>query len=231
MIRATAALERNTKNAMAINVLRTERVSLVYQDGKSQFTALDDINIGFPQQGFFGILGPSGSGKTSLLYILAGIRQPTSGRVFYQNQPLPPHTDACNRLRRSDMGFVFQFHFLINYLTVQQNIEIGANKNSSPDYITNLIEQLGLKDLRQRRPYDLSGGQRQRVAIARALANQPKVLFVDEPTASLDHATGETVVALLREVAKTTCVIVVTHDEAIFNAADPVIRLWDGKIV
>lgn len=212
-------------------LLRTEHVQLNYQDGKSQFTALNDINVGFPQQGFFGILGPSGSGKTSLLYILAGLRQPTSGTVFYQDQPLPVHTDARNQLRRSDMGFVFQFHFLINYLTVQQNIEIGANKNSSPDYIVNLIEQLELNGLQRRKPYELSGGQRQRVAIARALANQPKVLFVDEPTASLDHVIGETVVTLLRTVASTTCVIVVTHDESIFSSADQVTHLWDGKMI
>lgn len=212
-------------------LLRTEDIKLIYQDGKSQFTALSGINISFTEHGFFGILGPSGSGKTSLLYILAGIRQPTSGTVFYQDQPLPTHTDARNRLRRNEMGFVFQFHFLINYLTVKQNIEIGANNTSSPDYISNLIEQLGLKDLQNRRPYELSGGQRQRVAIARALANQPKVLFVDEPTASLDHTIGETVVTLLRETAKTKCVIVVTHDESIFNPTDQVIRLWDGKII
>lgn len=212
-------------------LLRTEHVQLNYQDGTSQFTALDDISVAFPDHGFFGILGPSGSGKTSLLYILAGIRQPTSGTVFYKDQPLPAHTDARNRLRRSEMGFVFQFHFLINYLTVRQNIEIGANQHSSHKYIASLIEQLGLQDLQRRRPYELSGGQRQRVAIARALANQPKVLFVDEPTASLDHITGETVVALLREVAKTTCVIVVTHDEQILTGADHSIRLWDGKQV
>lgn len=212
-------------------LLRAEHINLIYQDGKTTFTALHDVSVGFAEQGFFGILGPSGSGKTSLLYLLAGIRTPSTGTILYRDQALPIKTNARNALRRTDMGFVFQFHFLINYLTVRQNIEIGATNTSSREYITTIIEQLGLNDLQQRRPYELSGGQRQRVAIARALANQPKVLFVDEPTASLDHTTGESVVGLLRETANTTCVIVVTHDETIFKATDQVVHLWDGKIV
>lgn len=211
--------------------LEAKNISLVYQDGQKKFYALKKVSVGFPKTGFFGILGPSGSGKTSLLYTLSGLREPTSGQVFFENKPFPNSSRERFQVRRSDMGFVFQFHFLINYLSVEQNILLGADKQSSSEEIKTLIKQMGLTGLEKRKPYELSGGQRQRVALARALANHPKILFVDEPTASLDHETGQKVVDQLYVIAKKACVIVVTHDESILTKANKIIRIWDGEII
>jgi len=183
-----------------------------------------------PHKGLFGILGPSGSGKTSLLYVLSGIRQPTSGIVYFNGQELPSAIDARNKLRRSQMGFVFQLHFLMNYLTVYENIMVGSC-NGDRWKTLELIERLGLQGLEKRFPYQLSGGQRQRVAIARALANKPRVVFVDEPTASLDRNNAIKVVSLLQDISKGACVVIVTHDPSILVEADGIMRLQDGAII
>jgi len=211
-------------------LLKAKNISLDYRDGGKVFRVLDDVTLSFPGNGFFGILGPSGSGKTSLLYVLSGIRPATVGDVYLDDQTLPSRANARNRLRRQEMGFVFQLHFLLNYLTARENIAIGARK-PTPAVIGTLIESLGLHGMENRYPYQLSGGQRQRVAIARALANDPKVVFVDEPTASLDRSSGERVVDLLRLYSQKACVIVVTHDPTAIASADGSIHLLDGRIV
>jgi putative ABC transport system ATP-binding protein len=213
-------------------LLRTEHLYLAYDEGKSGFLAVKDVSISFKKSGFYGILGPSGSGKTSLLYLLSGIKSPTSGKIIYNEEEFPKSVSQRNQIRREDMGFVFQFHFLINYLNVRQNILIGAKHI---DYevktrVDELCKILGLEHLQKRYPFQLSGGQRQRVAIARAFANNPKVVFVDEPTASLDRENGEKVVALLRRFSRHACVIVVTHDETILNGADQIYHMWDGAV-
>lgn len=211
-------------------MLEAKKVNLIYKDGKQDLYALKDFSVSFPEKGFFGILGPSGSGKTSLLYVLSGLRLQSSGEVLYQGASLPHSAKKRNQLRRASMGFVFQFHFLINYLTAEQNIRVGMNKDSSDSYIKTITKRLGIDSLLQRKPYELSGGERQRVAIARAIANKPTHLFVDEPTASLDSDAGKDVIDLLHEIAKNSCVIVVTHDETNLKAADQIIRMRDGEI-
>lgn len=213
-------------------LLRTQNLTLIYTDDRDQVVAVNKVNMELPEKGFFGILGPSGSGKTSLLYLLSGIRRATEGKIYFHNEELPNSTSQRNQLRRQEMGFVFQYHFLINYLSVEQNILIGANKKDKFDknYVQELIERLNLKGLEKRPPYKISGGQRQRVAICRALANRPKIIFVDEPTASLDHNTGEKVIDLLEELAKEVCVLTVTHDHTIFKKTDGVFQMWDGQL-
>lgn len=213
-------------------LIQTEDLSLNYQDGKNIVKAVKDANFDLPKSGFFGILGPSGSGKTSLLYLLSGIRVPTRGSVYFDGSELPRDNDTRNKIRKAKMGFVFQFHFLINYLTVEENILVGTPKidTFSKAKAKELIEYLDLQGLEKRKPYELSGGQRQRVAIARSLINDPKIVFVDEPTASLDHDTGQNVVHLLEDFAKEACVLAVTHDETILNDANGVYKMWDGEI-
>jgi putative ABC transport system ATP-binding protein len=210
-------------------LLQTNNVSLTYKDGKSTLEALRDVNLQLPEQGFFGLLGPSGSGKTSLLYILSGIRRPTQGTVFFAGKELPASTGARNKLRRAHMGFVFQLHFLMNYLTVIENIMVGTTDRDKRK-LAPLLERLGLQGLEKRYPYQLSGGQRQRVAIARAVANHPQVLFVDEPTASLDYDNAQKVIALLQEMSEEACIIVVTHDPSILSGAGRILHIQNGSL-
>lgn len=215
-----------------MHLYQIDNLTLNYKDGKGYYTAVNDVSFKLPSKGFYGIIGPSGSGKTSLLYLLSGIRKPTSGRILYRDNDFPKSQIEKNKLRKNEMGFIFQFHFLINYLNVEKNILIGANKinTKTKESTKQLIGRLGLNGLEKRKPYELSGGQKQRVALGRALINNPKVIFADEPTASLDHKTGKNVVSLLHELAKDVLVITVTHDEIILNQADGVFKMWDGKL-
>lgn len=212
-------------------LIRTENLSLVYKDANAEVKAVDNVTLELAETGFYGILGPSGSGKTSLLYLLAGIREPTCGQIFFDGKLYPKSSDGKSYLRRKEMGFVFQQHFLINYLNTLQNILVGANQSkNSVEKSQNVIKRLGLEGLEDRKPYELSGGQRQRIAIGRALANDAKVIFVDEPTASLDHHTGNKVVEYLYEFAASTCVVTVTHDDTILSNATKIFTMWDGAL-
>lgn len=214
-------------------ILETEKLTLTYPDAQETIYAVHDVTLALPKTGLHAILGPSGSGKTSLLYLLSGIKPATEGRVCFDGHPLPEHPGALNRLRREKMGFVFQQHFLVNYLTVFENVLVGALKEDAAAVrrAKELLKGLQLDTLERRKPYQLSGGQRQRVAIARAFVNNPKVVFVDEPTASLDKMHGEQVIKLLRQFAEHSCVIIVTHDEEVLKQVDSAYRMRDGRLV
>ncbi|MFA9380002.1 MAG: ABC transporter ATP-binding protein [Acetanaerobacterium sp.] len=199
----------------------------------AQTFALKDVNLSLEGYKQIGILGPSGSGKSSLLYSMAGLRQPTSGQVIYNNMDFTGlNPSALAALRRREFGFIFQRHFLINYMTVMENILVPLNLNTKPirSKAKSMLERLGIGHLAGKRPYQLSGGERQRAAIVRALINDPKVIFGDEPTAALDHKSAREVMALLSEHTKSAMVIIVTHDESILKNADTIIRIWDGAI-
>lgn len=209
-------------------------VNLLYDMNTEGGTAaLRDVTLSLKGKGLVGILGPSGSGKSSLLYIMAGLKHPTSGQVFYDNKDLSVmDSSAMASLRRKEFGFVFQQHFLINYMTVLENTLVPLNLNNRQvrDKARTLLERLGVDKFANKYPYQLSGGQRQRVAIVRALINDPKVIFGDELTAALDHESAGEVMALLSEYTKSTMVAVVTHDESILRNADTIIRIWDGTV-
>lgn len=213
-------------------LIHTKNLSLYYQDGQRVIHAVDKLNLNLPERGLYGIIGPSGSGKTSILYLLSGLRRQTDGEIFYEDAPYPNSIVGLNNLRRKEMGFVFQSHFLIEYLNVLENILVGADDSyaASDERIDYLIQELGISELVDRKIDQLSGGQRQLVTIARALANNPKVIFVDEPTSSLDHVTGKKVVQLLEKISKQACVVLVTHDETNLVHADHVFSIWDGKV-
>jgi len=211
-----------------------ENVNMIYDMKKdAQTFALKDVNLSIEGNRLIGILGPSGSGKSSLLYSMAGLRQPTSGQVLYNNIDFTGlNSSVLAALRRREFGFVFQRHFLINYMTVMENILVPLNLNtkSTRNKAMTMLERLGIGHLANKRPYQLSGGERQRAAIVRALINDPKVIFGDEPTAALDHKSAREVMNLLEEYTKSAMVIIVTHDESILKNAGTVIRIWDGTI-
>lgn len=215
-------------------IFECKDVNLVYdQDKLVQTYALKNINISIEENNFIGILGPSGSGKSSLLYILAGLKSQTSGKVMYKGVEYSKLNDNDKSLiRKKDFGFIFQKHFLINYMTVLDNVLSVVNKKS-PDSIEKamyLLKSLGIKDLADKKPYQLSGGQSQRVAIARALINDPKVILADELTASLDHESMREVMGFLSQYKSKSTIIVVTHDPTVVENADTVINMWDGSI-
>lgn len=178
-------------------------------------------------------MGPSGSGKSSLLYALATLKEITSGSITYHGQEMTQF-DAEKRaaLRKQDFGFIFQRHFLIDYLTVLQNVLTPVNCTDCAwvERSYDLLKRLGIDHLAHKKPHELSVGQRQRVAIARALVSDPKVIFGDEITASLDHDSAADVMSLLHEYKKDRLVIIVTHDPTILEDADEIIHIWDGSI-
>lgn len=215
-------------------LFKIENLNLVYDIGKdAQTYALRDINISMDGNRLVGIMGPSGSGKSSLLYALAGLKVPTSGTVSYKGISYNELSKSKNtELRRKEFGFIFQRHFLIDYMTVIDNVLTPVNDDSEEykSKALNLLNRLGIEHLADKKPHQLSGGQRQKVAIARALINDPKVVFADELTAALDHNSAKEVMKLLDEFKSDALIIVVTHDASILKNADDVINIWDGSI-
>lgn len=212
-----------------------KNVSLIYDMEKEGGTAaLRNVNLSLEGKGFIGIQGPSGSGKSSLLYTMAGLKSPTSGQVLYGHMDLSKMSvSELASLRRQNFGFIFQQHFLINYMTVLENalVPLNINNSSVKKKAMDLLERLGMAQYADKYPYQLSGGQRQRAAIVRALMNDPKVIFGDEPTAALDHESACEVIKLLSEYTDKTSVLIVTHDLSLLKNAHKIIYVRDGEIV
>lgn len=214
-------------------MLKAAHLELTYTDGSGKQPVFADVNLAVEAHGLTILLGPSGSGKSSLLYLLAGLRQPTGGTVSFEGQPYEAlGQKGLERLRRQRFGFVFQQHFLVSYMTVLQNVLVGAPgpQRAYLGKATALLQELGLGHCAHRAPAALSGGERQRVALARALVNSPAVLFADEPTASLDQDRAHQVMALLRSIAERCAVVLVTHDLALIQPGDRVFSLRNGSL-
>jgi len=214
-------------------MLQAEHLTLTYQDGDSMLDAVADVSLLIEDHQFVGILGPSGSGKSSLLYLLSGLRAPTNGEIYLDDRAYDVMSERERvALRRVEFGFVFQQHFLINYLTALENVMVAApvQGKAHVEQAKALLADLGLGEKLHRFPYELSGGERQRVAIARAMIHRPRVIFADEPTGLLDRRTGLQVMALLRGYRKQGSLIAVTHNPEILTEADLVITLRDGRI-
>ncbi len=214
-------------------MLQGENLTLTYQDGETTVDAVKDVSIGIEDHQYIGILGPSGSGKSSLLYLMSGLRQPTRGEIYLDDRAYSQMAEKeRTALRRSEYGFVFQQHFLINYLTALENVMVAApvQNKAHQAQAKALLADLGLGDKLHRFPYELSGGERQRVAIARAMIHRPRVIFADEPTGLLDRRTGLQVMALLRSYRDQGSLIAVTHNPEILSEADLVITMRDGQI-
>ena len=203
-----------------------------------QTPALQGANVAVSRGEILAVMGPSGSGKSTLLHCLAGIFVPDQGEVWFDGQRLDRLSDTKRtKLRRSDFGFVFQFGQLVPELTAEDNIALPllldkVSRRAAYEKARSWLGRLGLAELGGRRTGELSGGQAQRVAIARALVTQPKVLFADEPTGSLDSLTGEAVMDLLVTIAREerTTVVLVTHDARVAAYSDRAILVRDGKI-
>ena len=214
-------------------MLHADNLTLSYQDGEITVDAIKDVSISIEDHQYIGILGPSGSGKSSLLYLLSGLRQPTKGEICLDDRMYSKMSENERvALRRSEFGFVFQQHFLINYLTSLENVMVAApvQDKAHAEQARAFLADLGMGDKLHRFPYELSGGERQRVAIARAMIHRPRVIFADEPTGLLDRRTGLQVMALLRGYRDQGSLIAVTHNPEILSEADLVITLRDGRI-
>ncbi len=213
--------------------IRLEHVSKVYQMGKVEVRALDDLSLEVWPGEFIVILGPSGSGKTTLLNVMGGLDSPTSGRVVVNGIDV---TELSSRgltsFRRTQIGFIFQFFNLIPTLTARENVEFAADLVNDHGAVDELLDAVGLGERKKHFPSELSGGENQRVAVARALATDPSVMLCDEPSGSLDFETGKKIFKLLRDLNRENnkVMCVVTHNAPIGDIADRVIRLHDGKI-
>lgn len=204
--------------------------SLVYDDHGREVFACRDISLEVRGGEFLGILGPSGSGKSSLLYLLSGLKTPTSGRIKFQGGDLAALDDERrSKLRLNEFGFVFQQPYLVGYLTALENVSL-ANPASANGEAQGLLEKLGIGEKSHRLPHELSGGERQRVCVARALFGKPKVIFADEPTAFLDHTNGLQIVSLMNEFRGDGALVMVTHDRSMLDPASRVVELDDGAL-
>ncbi len=218
-------------------MLVARQLTKSFRSGDHQLTVLRDVSFEIGDGDFIAIVGPSGSGKTTLLGLLAGLDTPTTGSVLLDGSDLATlDEDDRARLRGEKVGFVFQSFQLIPTLTAVENVqvplELRGERGAAPR-ARDWLGRVGLADRLDHYPTQLSGGEQQRVAIARAFANDPRVLFADEPTGNLDSATGGRIVDLLQELnreARTT-VVLVTHDQALAGRAGRTIRLNDGAVV
>jgi putative ABC transport system ATP-binding protein len=222
-----------TERSPAPGVLVARGLTKVYDMGDVQVHALRGVDVEFRGGELVVLLGPSGSGKSTLLNILGGLDTPTSGRVRYEDHELSTASEHdLTRYRRQHVGFVFQFYNLIGSLTARENVQLVTDIADDPMTAEEALEVVGLGERLDHFPAQLSGGEQQRVAIARAIAKRPTLLLCDEPTGALDFATGVIVLEALerinRELGTTT--VVITHNAAIAQMADRVLRFTDGRI-
>lgn len=231
---------RVMQGSVTMNVVRVENLNKEYQLGQQQVRALININLSVRAGEFLAIAGPSGSGKSTLLNIIGCIDTPSSGRVWIDDKDVSGRSpDDLADLRARTIGFIFQTFNLLPVLSAAENVEYPLRhikelgKAERKARVAHYLEVVGLAGFAHHRPNQLSGGQRQRVAIARALATRPRVVLADEPTANLDHKTGEGILALMKEINQTagTTFIFSTHDPKVIAMAERVIEISDGEIV
>jgi len=214
-------------------MLRCENLSLVYPDGESTKTVLNNVNFNINKGENVILLGPSGSGKSSLIYLLSCLRKPTSGSVFLGDINLSAQkNDQMADIRKQKLSFIFQMHFLLPYLTAIENVLVGKNdfSKASKEDAADLLDKLGLGAHTHKKIHQLSGGERQRVAIARALINNPEIIFADEPTASLDHDTAMGVIHILKSHRPDCTLVMATHDTTILSGDERQILIANGNI-
>ncbi len=220
-------------------MLIATNLTKVYLSGGRPLTVLREVSLDVAAGGFLAVVGPSGCGKTTLLGLLAGLDVPTHGTVRLDGHDLGSMgEDERATLRSEKVGFVFQSFNLIATLTAQENVQVplelaGAGGQDAAERARDLLARVGLAGREHHYPTQLSGGEQQRVAIARAFANDPRILFADEPTGNLDAATGGTVVELLMRLNREqgTTLVMVTHDPALASLAHTTLHLRDGAAV
>lgn len=211
-----------------------DNVSKIYKSGEQEIKALDGISFTVEKGELCVIVGPSGAGKTTLLNILGGMDSVTSGCVKLSGREISKLNEReLTDYRRTDVGFVFQFYNLVQNLTAIENVELAAEICENSLDAADVLKQVGLENRMNNFPSQLSGGEQQRVSIARALAKNPKIILCDEPTGALDYNTGKAVLKLLQNTCKSTgkTVIIITHNSALTQIADRVIRVKNGRAI
>ena len=206
-------------------MIKAQNVSHFY--GKD--IALQNINLEIKKGEFVSIVGESGSGKSTLLSIFSTLLKPSSGELYFEDTNFK-NISNIDTFRQKNIGFIFQFHYLINYLTIKENIQI-ANEKATFKEIKELLKLLAIENIIDKYPNEISGGQRQRAAIARALVNQPKVIFADEPTGNLDSKNSKKVFNIFNKLSKKgTTIIVATHDLNLASKTHKIIEVKDGQL-
>ena len=222
-----------------MNVIETNNLIKIYQQGDIEVKALNDVSINFQQGEFTAIVGPSGSGKTTFLNSICGLDTPTSGKVVINDTDITNlKSNELIDFRLRNIGFVFQAYNLIPVLTAKENVEFimlmqGDSASDRKSRAEELLNAVGLSDQINRRPGQLSGGQQQRVAVARALASKPKFVLADEPTANLDSTSTSNLLDIMHRLNKeeNMTFIFSTHDQRVIDRAKRIITLEDGKIL
>jgi putative ABC transport system ATP-binding protein len=220
--------------------IRLDHVSRHYTMGEAVIRAVDNVSLDLPAGEFLALLGSSGSGKSTLLNLIAGLDRPTSGSVIANDKDLSQVSSLeLARYRRQTVGMVFQSFNLLPRMTLEENVELPlrlaeVDRGERPARVRQALERVGLGKRATHRPSELSGGEQQRAAIARALVNRPKILLADEPTGNLDSATGESILALLKEIQKNPgmTIVMVTHERPLAERfADRLAIMGDGKLL
>jgi len=218
-------------------IVQLKEARKIYQMGMQEVNALAGVTISFKKGSFWAIMGPSGSGKSTMMNILGCLDRLSSGQYYIEGQDVSQlDDDSLSELRLKHLGFIFQSFNLIPQLSVQRNIELplyylGWDAEQSAERARELADEVGLADRLGHRPTELSGGQMQRVAIARALANDPQVIFADEPTGNLDSITGEQIMEVLANLNRQgKTIIMVTHEPNIAAYADSRLHMIDGVV-
>lgn len=213
--------------------LEINQIKKNYGEGESRVEVLKGIDMEIKKGEFCVLLGPSGSGKSTLLNIIGGIEQADSGSIVIDGQKMEDMNEKNLILyRRNHLGYIFQMYNLIPNLNIRENIEVGGYLSEHPLDTDEILKTLGLYEHRNKLPNQLSGGQQQRTAIGRAIVKNPDILLCDEPTGALDYHTSKEILGLLEKVNKKygNTIIMVTHNDAIKNMADRVLKLRDGQI-
>ena len=222
-----------------MNVIETNNLIKIYQQGDIEVKALNDVSINFQQGEFTAIVGPSGSGKTTFLNSIGGLDTPSSGKVVINDTDITNlKSNELIDFRLRNIGFVFQAYNLIPVLTAKENVEFimlmqGDSASARKSRAEELLNAVGLSDQINRRPGQLSGGQQQRVAVARALASKPKFVLADEPTANLDSTSTSNLLDIMHRLneEENMTFIFSTHDQRVIDRAKRIITLEDGKIL
>lgn len=216
-----------------MSFIQFDHVSKIYQMGEVEIKALDEVSFEIEKGEFVVVLGASGAGKTTILNILGGMDSCSGGRIVVDGKDISKATDReLTDYRRFDIGFVFQFYNLVQNLTAKENVDLALQICRDPLDSVFVLKMVGLEDRMHNFPSQLSGGEQQRVAIARAVAKNPKLLLCDEPTGALDYKTGKQVLKVLQDMCfkQNMTVVMITHNSALADMGQKIIRVKSGKI-
>lgn len=220
-----------------MEILRTEHLTKIYQQGKQDLYAVNDVSLKVDKGEFIALVGTSGSGKSTFLHMIGGVDSPTSGNIYIEGTNVVTYSEKELALfRRRKVGLIYQFYNLIPNLRVKHNIELPLKLDHRPvdlNFRDELLRKLGIENKLDYFPNELSGGQQQRVAIARSLIYRPAIILADEPTGNLDRDNSQEIIELLKYFNRSLkqTIIIITHDESIALQADRILTFVDGQLV